>query len=210
MSPLPIDLDTEAIQSDGRWYTRDELARLIKKMLDGGDFAVTRPSQALEQLTGTLGNLRTVAFRATPDMAEAITAFAAKQGKTLGAIVREAVSAYLAAPAKVDGPTGPPPAPAKHSPPLEVGQTPSGLHAIATRAAAEQPKPAPAAPQGPPVVLPGPGALKAAAHPLPSVVVDKAAIVTETVSPEEVASAVDLTPKKKDEEEAVERRWFGG
>jgi len=39
MTPQPIDLDAEAIQFEGHWYTRDELARKIKSMLDAGDFA---------------------------------------------------------------------------------------------------------------------------------------------------------------------------
>jgi hypothetical protein len=56
----------------------------------------------------------------------------------------------------------------------------------------------------------GPGAMRAAGQSQPSVVVDRQAIVTEEVSPEDAAQAVDLTPKKTKEEEAVERRWFGG
>src|SRR4051812_34336649 len=98
MPQLPIDLDTESVQFEGNWYTRDELARRIKTMLDSGDFQVARPSSALEELTSTLTSLRTLAFRATPDMADALNAAAARQGKTVGSLIRDAVTQHLGLP----------------------------------------------------------------------------------------------------------------
>src|SRR4051812_48853222 len=98
MTQLPIDIDAEAIYFDGHWYTRDDLARRIKAMLDGGDFAITRPSQALEQLTGVVGSVRTLAFRATPDMVESINAGAARAGKSVGAFIRDSLSQGLGLP----------------------------------------------------------------------------------------------------------------
>ncbi len=183
---LPIDLDSEAIQYEGKWYTRDELARRIKSMLDGGDFAISKPSQALEQLTATIANLRTVAFRAPPELADALNAHAAKVGKSAGQVVREAVAAALGKPASTEAPVpAPAPAPAKVTPPPQP----------AVIQAAPVPRPIP-------LTLPSPS-------PLPSVMVDSG-ITTEPATPEEAGSAVNLTAKKKDEDEAVERRWFGG
>ncbi len=195
MSQLPIDLDTESIQYEGHWYTRDELARRIKGMLDGGDFSVGKPSQALEQLTVTLASLRTLAFKSTPDMAEAINQAAARQGRSVGGLVREAISEYLG-----------------------FASLPAQGSAAGSRPGADRPGKRPTEPEIPavsvptpaPVVIAGPGALKAAQAPAPSVVVDRNAIITEEASPEEAAGAVSLNPKKKkDEEENVERGWFG-
>ena len=42
-----IDLDSESVWLDGAWYTRQDLARRIKEMIETGDFRVSRPSQAL-------------------------------------------------------------------------------------------------------------------------------------------------------------------
>jgi len=95
MSQLPIDLDAEAIQYDGHWYTREDLARRIKQMLDAGDFAVGKPSQALEQLTTVLGSLRTLAFRIPPEMADQLNQAAARHGRTLGSLIRESLTVHL-------------------------------------------------------------------------------------------------------------------
>src|SRR4051812_36338886 len=95
MSQLPIDLDAEAIQYDGHWYTREDLARRIKQMLDSGDFAVGKISQALEQLTTLLASLRTLAFRLPPDMADQLNQVAARHGRTLGSLIRESLSVHL-------------------------------------------------------------------------------------------------------------------
>src|SRR6185436_15953792 len=95
MSQLPIDLDAEAIQYDGRWYTREELARRIRQMLDSGDFAVSRPSQALEQLTAVLTSVRTLAFRLSPEMADQLNQIAVRHGRTLGSLIRESLQAHL-------------------------------------------------------------------------------------------------------------------
>ncbi len=89
MSAHAIDLDAEAIFLDGHWFTRDDLARRIKAMLDAGDFAVARPSTALEQLTQALANVRTLAFRVPAELADALTKAAQTQNKTVGALLRE-------------------------------------------------------------------------------------------------------------------------
>jgi hypothetical protein len=95
MSQLPIDLDAEAIQYDGHWCTREDLARRIRQMLDGGDFAVGKISTALEQLTTVLAGLRTLAFRLPPDMADQLNQVAARHGRTLGSLIRESLTVHL-------------------------------------------------------------------------------------------------------------------
>ena len=92
-----IDLDSEAVWLDGAWYTRDELARRIKQMIESGDFRVSRPSQALERLEAALGQAQVVAVRMPADLAEAASATAARLGRPVGHLVREAIAYYLAA-----------------------------------------------------------------------------------------------------------------
>lgn len=196
---LPIDLDSETIQYEGHWYTRDELAKRIKAMLDAGDFAVGRPSQALEQLTHTLSGLRTMAFRVTPEMADALNQLAARQGRGVGAVIREALAHALGQPKPVEAERAParpavgttgrrqtePEMPAIQIPPVPLDMR------------ATQQIPVPPQPMGPP-----PGLKPAHIQSSPTV------LVSETVTIEE--AAVDLTQEQKEEGESVERRWFGG
>jgi hypothetical protein len=95
MSQLPIDLDAEAIQFDGHWYTREDLARRIKQMLDSGDFAVGKISTALEQLTTVMASLRTLAFRLPPEMADQLSQVSVRHGRTLGSLIRESLTVHL-------------------------------------------------------------------------------------------------------------------
>ena len=197
MSQLPIDIDAEAIYFDGHWYTRDDMARRIKAMLDQGDFAVSRPSAALEQLTSIISSVRTLAFRATPDMIEAINAGAARAGKSVGAYLRDALSQQLGLPSSDFGPgpvqlATPVPAPSPSQPQARPPDE--------TIRGAPLPNPAPSAPSAPAAPIAGPGALRAAqTERVPSVVVE----------PELASDSPDeLTHKKTKEEEATERRWF--
>ncbi len=92
-----IDLDSESVWLDGTWYARDDLARRIKEMIEAGDFRVARPSQALERLEAALGQAQVVSVRMPADLAEAANATAARLGRPVGHLVREAVAYYLAA-----------------------------------------------------------------------------------------------------------------
>jgi predicted DNA-binding protein len=92
-----IDLDSEAVWLDGAWYTRDELARRIKDMIEQGDFRVSRPSQALERLEAALSQAQLVHVRVPNDLAASLGEAAARLGRPLGHLVREAVAYYLAA-----------------------------------------------------------------------------------------------------------------
>ncbi len=189
MSPLPIDLDQESVQFEGTWYTRPELAQRIRGMLDSGEFAVSRPSQALEELTQVLGSLRTVAFRSTPELAEALTAVAARQGVTIGALIRDALARAVGQSAASSTGSGPatqyPASPPLHSPapphlPGASGKVPPNFT---------------------------PSAPERSSEASPSVVVDAAAIAPEVLPLE--GDPVDLTAKKNEKDD-VERRWFGG
>ncbi len=92
-----IDLDSESVWLDGAWYTRDQLAKRIKEMIESGDFRVSRPSQALERLEAALGMAQVVSVRLPVDLLEAVSATAARLGRPMGHLVREAVAYYLAA-----------------------------------------------------------------------------------------------------------------
>lgn len=108
-----IDIESETLQLDGEWYTRDELARSIKRQLDANDFAIGRLASALEHLNHTIANLRTVALRVVPEMQEKLIHEAARQSRPVGALVRDAIAAYLgiapaeAAPARAAQPLPP-------------------------------------------------------------------------------------------------------
>jgi len=210
MSHWAIDLDTESIQYDGHWYTRDELARRIKSMLDAGDFSVGKPSSALEDLTLTLAGLRTLAFKITPEMAEAINQAAGRQGRTAGGLIREAISDYLGFAAMPTRDQPPQAAltvtPARPAEPHGKKPTDPELPAVTITQPGALPPDLKATQQMviPAQVIAGPGALKATQ---PSVVVDRNAVLSEDVSPEEAASAVSLKPKKS--EEPAEKSWFG-
>ena len=64
-----IDLDSESVWLDGAWYTRQDLARRIKEMIETGDFRVSRPSQALERLEAALAQARVMNVRMPADLA---------------------------------------------------------------------------------------------------------------------------------------------
>ncbi len=119
MNQFPVDADAETIFLDDAWHTREDLARRIKTMIDQGDFAVARPSAALEQLTQTLVGVRTVAFKVTPDLADALNQHALRAGKTVGSILRETVANMLRPSASSAMPppiATPPPPPSSHIP----------------------------------------------------------------------------------------------
>ncbi|MBE2254123.1 MAG: CopG family transcriptional regulator [Myxococcus sp.] len=143
MNQLPIDVDAEAIFLDGSWYTRDDLARKIKSMIDAGDFNVARPSAALEALSATLQQVRTVSFRVTPDLADALNQLATRTGNSVGQLVREAVMQLLT----------------QGAAPQEEVRRDDSVKAAAPTPPDAQPIEAQAAPPEP-VLMPGPGALR--------------------------------------------------
>lgn len=228
---MPIDLDAEAILFDGQWSTRDDLARRIKGMLDGGDYSIARQSTALEQLTQTLASVRTLAFRATPDLVEALNMAAARSGKSVGGFIRDTLIDNIAGAPEVAQahPNEAAAAPrAKTDPEMPavalpvVAATPTPVAVTAPVAAAPIPSvaippPTPSAPQ----LIAGPGALKAAGvsgapkeSPKDMTMMGGSRDQTLTNMPSVVVeadlaneTAVELTNQKKKEEES-ERRWF--
>jgi hypothetical protein len=91
MAEFEFDLDGEQVLFDGTWYSKDELARKIKGMVESGDFRVSRPSAALEALQATLGSMRTVTVRLPADVADALTEVASRAGQPVGTLVRDAL-----------------------------------------------------------------------------------------------------------------------
>lgn len=235
MSALPVDIDTESIEFDGRWMGRDDLAKAIRELLDGGNYSIGRHSAALEELNAAVADIRTVAFRAPPELADALTEAAAQAGKTPGQLIREALTQMLDPNRASAGASSPPPAAGKGEPvgrrqtdpeiPIASFEMDEAQPVQAAPAASSDPEARPSVAPPPGLkpagsgVIAGPGALKAAGMPssAPSVVVDQsltqADVVTEAAAPEEAVNAVDLTPKSKPQEgepaDAVERRWFG-
>lgn len=95
MNQFPIDVDAEAIFLDGGWYTREDLSRRVRAMLDAGDFNVAQPSMALQELTQMMQGVRTLAFRVQPELGDALTQLASSLGQSVGAVIREAVTQYI-------------------------------------------------------------------------------------------------------------------
>ncbi len=183
MSQFPVDVDAEAIFLDGAWYTREDLSRRIRAMLDSGDFNVARPSMALQELTQMMQGVRTLAFRATPELADALTSLASRLGQSVGGVIREAVTQYI-----TDANSAPPQeaAPVQLTQPAQRSEeTVRAPIPVATSTTAEE---LPKVIVDPPPVIAGPGALKAAG-----------------IEPVELTQRKPATPA---EPESSEQRWF--
>ena len=194
MSQFTIDVDAEAVFLDGAWYTREDLSRRIKAMLDEGDFNVATPSLALQELTQTMQGIRTLAFRCTPELAEALGHLAARLGQSVGALVREAATQYVtdanSAPVQhpsltvVDAPVRaapPSPPPPPQDAVIQARVPTNSTQEDLPKVIVDQPH----------VVIAGPGALKAAG------------VVTEAPSELKGSSTVAAN-----ESASSEHRWF--
>jgi hypothetical protein len=95
MSDLKIDLDSECVWLEERWFKKDDLVAAIKGKLEAGDFAVTGLSQALEQLDQSVRNARVLAFRVPAEICDALTVHAQQTGVPVGALLRHAVAQLL-------------------------------------------------------------------------------------------------------------------
>ena len=98
MTAFQIDLDRETVQLDGVWYTQSALAEKIKTMLEQGDFSVSRPGHALEQLNQALASLKAFQVRLPPEWADKLSQRAEAQGQTVSFLLREALERYLETP----------------------------------------------------------------------------------------------------------------
>jgi hypothetical protein len=187
MSQFPMDVDAEAIFLDGAWYTREDLSRRIRAMLDSGDFNVARPSLALQELTQMMQGVQTMAFRAPPELADALSDLASRMGQSVGSVIREAVTQYI-----TDQTSAPPAqqqaAPLQLTQPRETTQVAAMPLPPTSTTSEDLPKVVVAEVVAAPVIA-GPGALKAAG----------------------VGDPVELTQKKAGGEttpESSEQRWF--
>lgn len=190
MSQFPIDVDAEAIFLDGAWYTREDLSRRIRAMLDSGDFNVARPSMALQELTQMMQGVRTMAFRAQPELADALTELATRLGQSVGGVIREAVTQYI-----TDANSAP--AAAVQAAPMPLTQQQQPRHEetvrapipVATSSTSEDlPK---VVVDGPAQVIAGPGALKAAG-----------------LEPVELTQRKQQQPAAAGDQPDSEQRWF--
>lgn len=185
MSQFPIDVDAEAIFLDGAWYTREDLSRRIRAMLDSGDFNVARPSAALQELTQMMQGVRTLAFRAPPELADALTQLASRLQQSVGAVIREAVTQYITD-ANSEPASDEAPRPGQSD---QTIRTAVPLPLTTTQSSQELPKVIVEPQQAAAAVIAGPGALKAAG-----------------------VESVELTQRKQQpastEPESSEQRWF--
>src|ERR1700677_3154379 len=95
MADFKVDLDSECVWIDERWFKKDDLVGLIKGKLEAGDFAVTSLSQALEQLDLAIRSARVLAFRVPAEISDALSAHAQQTGVPMGALLRHAVAQLL-------------------------------------------------------------------------------------------------------------------
>ena len=90
-----IDLDSECVWLDDAWLNREDLVRRIRSMMDAQNFEIARPGHALESLTRALANARLLALRISPEMSEGLNVASQAHGRPVGALAREAISAWL-------------------------------------------------------------------------------------------------------------------
>lgn len=96
MSDFEIDYDAEAVWLDDAWYGREQLAARIKSMIEAGDYRLARPSAALERLEAAIADARVMAVRVPAELSLAYGRAAEASGRPVQALVREALSWWLA------------------------------------------------------------------------------------------------------------------
>jgi len=121
-----IDYDSEAVFFENAWHSRSDLAKLIRGMIDQGDYRVAKPSAALEALEAGLASGRVLAARVSPGLAAAVEEKAAREGKSVAAIVREALQEAV----RTAGRTPATPPPAASGPTLADLPTPGPVNAV--------------------------------------------------------------------------------
>lgn len=95
MEKFEVDLDTECIWFADAWHTRDELAQEIREKLEAGNYQIAQPSQAIERLTQAISQMRVLSVRVPAEMAEALEAAGQETGRTVNAVIRQLVDAWL-------------------------------------------------------------------------------------------------------------------
>lgn len=95
MEKFEVDLDTECIWFADAWRTRDDLAREIREKLEAGNYQIAQPSQAIEILTQAISQMRVLSVRVPAEMAEALEAAGQETGRSVNAVIRQLVDAWL-------------------------------------------------------------------------------------------------------------------
>ncbi|RMG21203.1 MAG: hypothetical protein D6729_01210 [Deltaproteobacteria bacterium] len=185
MSDFAIDLDGERVEFDGTWYTAEELGEKITQMISAKDFRIAKAGQALESLQSALNDAKQLEVRVPSTVLGAIEDLAQRDGRTVGAVVREALIRFIGVQGLMEEP-----APGGAA---SAGGAPEAANPGASTAG--ESGGAEAAPQN---VTAGPAPgwdAELAPSPAPAGVQPVPAVATEPAAPEEAAQAIPLTQK---------------
>ena len=181
MSDFAIDLDGERVEFDGTWYTADELGQKITEMISAKDFRIAKAGQALESLQNALSDARSLDVRVPSAVLKALEDMAARDGRAIGAVVREALIRFIGVQGLMEEPAGS--GSGEGSPP---GEPPPGAAS-------------PGNGGGDVTAGPAPGwDAELTPSPAPAGVQPVPAVATEPVSPAEATDAIPLTQKADD------------
>lgn len=90
-----LDIDREAVHYDGEWLSKAQVEARIKEKVAAGDFKVARLSLALEQLDETLGDIRTIELKLTPEVLATFERMADHEERPLSLVIRRALVHYI-------------------------------------------------------------------------------------------------------------------
>lgn len=169
---LDIDLETERINLDGVWVTREEVVDKVQKMLATGDFRIAKLSEALEQLSHTIGSAKSVTLKLTAEQYAKLESAGGRLGKSAATFGRELLMQVLDRAVAASGATP------------SSGITPVATYPVVPHT------------DGPPGKAPLPSSVSTpstGAAPVPNAT----AATTSNVTAEEAAGAVTIKPKKK-------------
>ena len=181
MSDFAIDLDGERVEFEGTWYSAEELAQKITEMISAKDFRIAKAGQALESLQNALNDARNLDVRVPSAVLQAIEDMAKRDGRAVGAVVREALIRFIGVQGLMDAP--------------DAGDTNGG-----TPSAPPAATPEPSGNGGSDVTAgPAPGwDAELSPSPAPAGVQPVPVVTTEPVAPAEATDAIPLTQKADD------------
>jgi hypothetical protein len=102
MAPFDVDIDQEKVLCEGEWIGKMELVDRIRRMIETGDYRIGAAASALEYLQKTVSEVQEIRVRLLPDDLNRIEQGALQAGMTVGALLRQAVQAYLAGNPQLD------------------------------------------------------------------------------------------------------------
>jgi hypothetical protein len=122
-----VDLETERIQVDGSWMSREDLSARLQQMLASGDFKISKLSEALEHLAQASGNARTLSFKLSAEQYARLEAAGQKLGKPAQVFGRDLLLQVLSGTASATAPVTitslPPAAPVISAPAMATAST---------------------------------------------------------------------------------------